>query len=240
MSFETRTLVPEPLPMPTGTPPSVAAQCGITEADWTRMLLDLLPVGAAWPREPDTTLMRFWSAVAIEPTRIQGRDCDLLAESYPCGAEELLADWERAVGLPNECTELVPWTVAERQALVCAWLAMAGGQSIAYFTGLAALFGYTITITEHRPFRMGAAQAGCTAANNCPFWWIVSVEGVPRTTPRAGCTRAGEPPCGTGALIIECLFNLFKPAHTTVTFRYPAPAMRATPAAEEARHAYDA
>lgn len=207
----------------TGMPPAVAAQCGISEADWTRMLMDLLPVGAAWPRDPDTTLMRFWSAVAIEPTRIQGRDCDLLAESYPCGAVELLDEWEAAVGLPNECTELLTLTVAERQALVCAWLAMQGGQSIAYFEWLADLFGYTITVEEHFPFRVGAAQAGCTTANDCPFWWTVSVSDVPRTTPRAGCTRAGEPPCGSGASVLECLIRLFAPAHTTVTFRYPAP-----------------
>jgi uncharacterized protein YmfQ (DUF2313 family) len=222
MWTETRALDLEPMAVPTGMPPSVAAHCGLTEDEWTRMLLDLLPVGWAWPREPETTLMRFWSAVAIEPTRIQARDCDLLAESYPCGAVELLPEWEAAVGLPNECTELIQWTLAERQALVCAWLAMQGGQSIAYFTALAALFGYTITIDEHiPPARAGAAQAGCATAGSCPFWWTVAVDDVPRTTPRAGCTRAGEPPCGSGASIIECLLRLFAPAHTTVTFRYP-------------------
>jgi uncharacterized protein YmfQ (DUF2313 family) len=239
MSTDPQAFVPPPIPVPPGLPPDVAAQCGITADDWTRMLVDLLPVGAAWPRDPDTTLVRFWSAVAIEPTRIQGRDCDLLAESYPCGAEELLPDWEQAVGLPNECTELIDWTVAERQALVCAWLAMTGGQSIAYFVWLADLFGYTITIQEHFPFRTGTAHAGCAALTNCPFWWTVTVAGTPRTTPRAGCTRAGEPPCGTGASIIECLFRMFAPAHTTVTFRYPA-GTTAGPTRIGAAHAYDA
>jgi uncharacterized protein YmfQ (DUF2313 family) len=214
--------------LPAGTPPSVAALCGLTEAEWTHALLDLLPVGPAWPRELDTTLARFWSAVAIEPTRIQARDCDLLAESYPCGADELLEEWEAVVGLPNACTELVEWTVAERQELVCAWLAMRGGQSIAYYTWLADLFGYTITIDEHiPPARAGAAEAGCATAGSCPFWWTVDVADVPRTTPRAGCTRAGEPPCGAGASIIECLIRATAPAHTVVTFRYPAPEVHA-------------
>src|SRR4029453_4450080 len=121
-----RGVVPPSSALPTGTPPDVAAHCGITEDEWTRMLLDLLPVGAAWPRGPDTTLMRFWSAVAIEPTRIQARDCDLLAESYPCGAVELLPEWEAAVGLPNECTEGLTLTLGGRHALVCPWLAHAG------------------------------------------------------------------------------------------------------------------
>jgi uncharacterized protein YmfQ (DUF2313 family) len=212
-----------PPAVPPGMPPNVAAHCGLTEAEWTRMLLDLLPVGWAWPREPETTIMRFWSAVAIESTRIQGRDCDLLAESYPCGAVELLPEWEAAVGLPNECTELVEWTVAERQALVCAWLAMQGGQSADYYIWLADLFGYTITIVEHFPYVAGQAEAGCAEIGACPFWWeVVSAGGTTMHLPEAGCIAAGEPPCGTGATILECLINLFKPAHTTVSFRYPA------------------
>jgi uncharacterized protein YmfQ (DUF2313 family) len=221
MSTDRRELALGAPTLPPGTPAAVVAQCGMTEDEWTRMLVDLLPVGAAWPRESDTVLWRFWSAVAIEPTRIQARDCDLLAESYPCGAVELLPEWEAAVGLPNECTELVQWTTAERQALVCAWLALQGGQSPAYYIWLAALFGYTVTVAEHFPARAGQARAGCAGATDCPFWWTVSVAGVPQTTPRAGCYRAGEPPCGSGANIIECLIRMFAPAHTTVTFRYP-------------------
>lgn len=234
-----RTLALGPAAPIPGTPPAVVALCGLSEDEWTRMLLDLLPRGAVWPRDPGTTLMRFWSAVAIEPTRIQRRDCDLLAESYPCGADELLPDWEAAVGLPNECTELIQWTVAERQALVCAWLAIRGGQSAAFYIWLADLFGYTITISEHFPARSGDARAGCAGATDCPFWWTVSVEGIPRTVPRAGCTRANEPPCGSGALIIECLIRMFAPAHTTVTFRYPQDFVP-TAHASEGSHVYDA
>lgn len=224
-----------PPALPSGTPPAVAALCGLTEDEWTRMLLDLLPRGVVWPRDPGTTLMRFWSAVAIEPTRIQARDCDLLAESYPCGAVELLPDWEAAVGLPNECTEGIDWTLAERQALVCAWLAMQGGQSAAYYVWLAGLFGYTITIVEHFPDRAGQAEAGCATIGSCPFWWeVVSADATTLRPPQAGCTAAGEPPCGTGVSILECLINLTKPAHTTVTFRYPPIRL------EEARHADNA
>jgi len=229
---------PGTVPILSGVPPAVAADCGITEAEWTRTLLDLLPRGVVWPRDPGTTLMRFWSAVAIEPTRIQARDCDLLAESYPCGAVELLPDWEAAVGLPNECTEGADWTVAERQALVCAWLAMQGGQSRAYYIWLANLFGYTITITEHFPYKVGLAEAGCASTMaDCIFWWTVTVEGVPLTLPIAGCRAAGEPPCGSGASIIECLIRLFAPAHTIVTFRYP---VEPRTAEEEPPHAQDA
>jgi uncharacterized protein YmfQ (DUF2313 family) len=218
---------------PSGTPPAVAAQCGIPVDDWTRMLLDLLPRGVVWPRDPETVLARFWSAVAIEPTRIQGRDCDLLAESYPCGAVELLPDWEAAIGLPNACTEGIAWTLAERQALVCAWLGMQGGQTPAYYIWLAGLFGYTITVVEHPPVPAGVAAVGCTTVGACPFWWeVVVADATTLRPPQVGCVAAGEPPCGSGASILECLIEMTKPAHTTVTFRYPLD--------EETRHAHDA
>jgi uncharacterized protein YmfQ (DUF2313 family) len=215
-------LPPAAPPPPAGSSPDVAALCALSADDWTRAIVDLLPLGAAWPRDPETTLVRFWSAVAIESTRIQERDCTLLAESYPCGAVELLPEWETLVGLPNECTQGLDLTLAERQALVCAWLAMQGGQSIAYYTWLAALFGYTITIDEHPPSQVGTAEAGCTFAGDTWFWWTVNVIGVPLTLPTAGCIGAGEPPCGSGAQILECLIRATAPAHTVVTFNYPA------------------
>ena len=210
-----------PPPPAAGSSPAVAALCTLSLEEWTRAICDLLPVGAAWPRDPETTLVKFWSAVAVESTRIQARDCTLLSEAYPCGSVELLPEWENLVGLPNECTEGLELTIAERQALVCAWLAMQGGQSRAYYTWLAALFGYEITITEHIPYQVGTAEAGCTFAGDTTFWWTVTVHGVPLTLPTAGCIGAGEPPCGSGASILECLIRATAPAHTVVTFNYP-------------------
>lgn len=214
--------LPAPTP-PTGIPVAVAALCGLDVEAWTRLALDLLPVGAAWPREPDTTLARFWSAVAEERVRIHARDCALLAEAYPCGADELLPEWERMLGLPNVCTARLTLTAAERRALVCVWLALRGGQSAAYFVWLAAIFGYDATVTEHFPSRVGLASAGCAPLGIRPFWWVVTVYGIPRTIPRAGRTQVGEPPCGPVAALVECLVTLFQPAHTLVTFRYPTP-----------------
>src|SRR5262245_35338319 len=156
MSPDARTPALAPLPA-SGLPASVAADCGIPEDEWTRTLLDLLPRGPVWPRDPDTVLYRFWAAVAVEAMRIQARDCDLLAEAYPCGAAELLADWERVLGLPDECTLGGDWTLTQRRTFVCAKLAAPGGQSRAFYVALAASYGYTITIVEHWPWRIGCA-----------------------------------------------------------------------------------
>jgi len=169
--------------------------------------------------------MRFWAAVAVEATRIQGRDCDLLAESYPCGADELLEDWERVCGLPDECTEGTEWTLAQRRALVCATLAALGGQSIAYYVQLAALYGYTISIEEHPPWRLGCMDF-CDVTVGIPVgWWTVTSPGLPVTHATVGCWYLGEPICVVeGADVLECIIRRAAPAHTIVTFDYSLPA----------------
>lgn len=213
---------PEWAAAPASVPPAVAASCGLTEDEWTRMLLDLLPRGAVWPREPDTTLMRFWSAVAIEPTRIQGRDCDLLAESFPCGATELLPDWERALGLPDECTQGIDWTIALRRAFVCAKLATPGGQTAAYYVALAAAYGFDVSVTEHWPWAMGCApMCDDTSIGNPGFWWTVNVSNVEITFTTVGCWELCDPLYMIpGADVLECVIRRDAPAHTVVNFSY--------------------
>jgi uncharacterized protein YmfQ (DUF2313 family) len=207
--------------VPTGTPPAVVALCGLTVDDWTRTLLDLLPRGIVWPRQPDTILARFWTAIADEMVAIQARDCDLLAESFPCGSNELLPDWERLVGLPDECTAGTDWPLTVRQAFVCAKLAAQGGASRAYFIALAASYGYAITITEHFPWRMGC-MSFCDARMGVPVgWWTVNCASLPVSHATVGCWRMGEPICViVGADVLECVIRRAAPANTIVTFSY--------------------
>jgi uncharacterized protein YmfQ (DUF2313 family) len=204
-------------PLASGPPPATPeamALCGLTADDFHAMLMDLLPVGPAWPREPGTVLSNFWYVPADVYTAVQANDCRLLDESYPCGAVDLLPEWAATVGLPDECT-LAYWPVPidQQQLLVCAKLAARGGQSRAYFIALAKAYGFTVTITEHRPWRLGLDQL-CppqTAPNSipqigaCEFWWEVNVESVGPFDPS----------------VLECVIRRAAPAHTTVTFNYP-------------------
>jgi uncharacterized protein YmfQ (DUF2313 family) len=63
----------------------------------------LLPPGDALAREPGSVLERLLTVPAAEWARVDGRVEALLAESDPARTAEMLADWERALGLPDEC-----------------------------------------------------------------------------------------------------------------------------------------
>jgi uncharacterized protein YmfQ (DUF2313 family) len=66
-------------------------------------LLGLLPPGDALVREPGSRLERLFSVPAAELARVDGRVEALLLESDPARTTEMLADWERALGLPDIC-----------------------------------------------------------------------------------------------------------------------------------------
>jgi uncharacterized protein YmfQ (DUF2313 family) len=202
-------------------PPEQLALCGLTGDDFRRLFLDLLPQGYAWSKWRGTVIYAVFDGAGQEPARVAGRDCDLLEESWPCGSTELLPDWERVCGLPDECTAGTAWPLATRRAFVCAKLAEQGGASPAYFIALAASYGFTITIEEHYPWRMGCTSF-CDVTVGIPwFWWEVICPDLPVTHLTMGCWQLGQPLCVIqGAAVLECVIRRAAPAHTLVTFRY--------------------
>ena len=80
-------------------------------------------------------------------------------ESDPRSTVELLPDWERNWGLPDPCYE-EPQSIAERQLALVMRMTMEGGQSRQFFIDVAAMIGYTITITEYRPFFIAMDRCG--------------------------------------------------------------------------------
>lgn len=203
--------------------PELEALCGLTPDDWLTVVLDLLPRGVVWPRERETTLAHFWLAICDALVAIQGRDCDLLAESYPCGSTELLSDWERVVGLPDECIpDLSGLSLTIQRQYVCARLATIGGQSATYYMALAAMYGFSISIIEQWPWQIGEATLcdGMTVGNP-GNWWIVSCSHLPITYITVGCWQlCDELYTAAGSDLLECIIRRAAPAHTIVTFSY--------------------
>lgn len=181
----------------------------------------LLPLGAAWPREPGATLTKMLFAQADEATRIHNRAVDLLDEADPRTTAELIGDWERVTGLPDACSAPYVTTLQERRAAVVARLTARGGQSRQFYIDLAASLGYAITITEFRPFRVGRNACGDPlCGEEWSFVWRVN---APETTVRyfrTGSSAAGEPLRTWGNELLECAIARVKPAHTLVQFGY--------------------
>lgn len=194
-----------------------------SQEEYRDALAALLPTGAAWPRDPQSVLMRFLASLSAELQRVDARAAQLLAETDPTSTTEMLADWERVVGLPDPCVTLAQ-TVAERRLALEGRLTAVGGQSRRFFLDLASRLGYTITIDEF-PSAAAATAAGITfSGDEWAHIWRVNVPTSVSITPfRAGAGAAGEPLRAWSNEVIECQFQRYKPAHTRVLFAYAAP-----------------
>ena len=201
---------------------------------WSR----LLPVGQAWPRHPESILARLLLGQSGVWGRIDGRAADLLElETDPRLTNELLPEWERAYGLPDECLA-EPLSIAERRRALIERMTLEGGQSRAFFIAAAAALGYSIEIVEYSPFMVGVSRIGDTRPNGLPheqyrweiappetrFYWTVKVGAVRMTWFRIGWGggQVGVDPHLRIALAtdLECLFRRWKPAHTEIVFNY--------------------
>lgn len=195
----------------------------VTESGWLAALQALLPPGRAFTREPDSVLTKVLGTLAVALLRAQLLLEDLLEQADPRRATSMLPDWERLLALPDLCTPAGQQLV-DRQRAAYQRLVELGGQSRAYFIGLAELLGESgLTITEF-------GRSGFIATSNCNaalysqpdrFTWRVN---IPRPalnarlmTCNSSCDSALQ---AYTPSVIECAFKRRKPAHTTVIFAY--------------------
>lgn len=168
-----------------------------TGEDYADAMQGLLPPGQAWPRAWDSALMlvvrgltRIWGDFEIRASKL------LEVESDPRITLELLPDWERNWGLPDPCYQS-PQSIYERQFALVRRMTIEGAQSREFFIGIAAEIGYTITISEYRPFFI--AMDGC---GDCRVYGA----GVTPTTPMRNqwgqliMDPNGDQPVAQGAL----------------------------------------
>jgi uncharacterized protein YmfQ (DUF2313 family) len=130
-------------------------------SDYTEAFLSMLPQGQAWPKHaPGSVLVQGITGLCDYWGFVDGRAADLLEiESDPRQTVELLPDWERNWGLPDPCYA-EPQTIGQRQLALVMRMTMQGAQSREFFIGIAAMLGYSITITEYRTFVVGIDRVG--------------------------------------------------------------------------------
>lgn len=201
-----------------------------------------MPTGTAWPRDPEAVLMRLVGGLGeIWGTKVDPRAADLLEiETDPRLTFEMLPEWERAFGLPDECLAEVI-SIEDRRKAVLNRMTTEGGQSRQFFFSVAAALGYNIAITEYSPFMCGVSRVGDTRTlapdypdDNAYYWetappeirfyWKVRVFGRRLTWFRCG-VDGGE--CGVDPMVrialatdLECVLRRWKPAHTKIVFDY--------------------
>lgn len=147
---------------------------------------------------------------------------NLSTEMFADTTVQALLDWERVYGLPDPCVTIAQ-TIEQRRAALVSKVAALGGQSRAYFIGIAISMGYPdATIDE---FQQMNCNSDCNAALNSEadtFYWQLnlpqSTGGVFYMDCNSDCNSALQ---SWGDEAIECRINKLKPAHTTALFAYP-------------------
>jgi uncharacterized protein YmfQ (DUF2313 family) len=129
--------------------------------DYRDAFLELLPQGQAWPKHTmESVLWQACDGLCNYWGTVDARAADLLEqESDPRKTIELLPDWERNWGLPDPCYQ-EPLTFGERQKALVQRMTIWGAQSRQFFIDIAASIGYTIGISEYRPFMVGIDRCG--------------------------------------------------------------------------------
>lgn len=193
----------------------------LTAKAYLAQLQGLLPPGPAWPRDDASTLTLLLASLADELARVDGRAEQLLSEADPRTTAELFGDWERVAGLPDACAEAFggSQTLAQRRAALVGRLTTVGGQTAAYYVGLAAALGYAISITE---FSVHTVLSDVDAALYDHAWrfaWQVNAA-LNAVTELTVIDTVADPLAAWGSALLECVIRRVAPAHTTVLFSY--------------------
>lgn len=179
-------------------------------AAYGRALKKLLPPGRIWRLTSESVLSKLFHGFGDELARVEQRGRDFIEETDPRTATETLSDWEQMLGLPDEDVQEIPTTDGERQTAIVQKLLRTGGQSPAYFEGLALACGWVVFVVEgygETVARCGTAECGDPMNGTAwAFVWRVDVDEV---LPNA--LSSDE---------LERVIQRVAPAHTIVFFNY--------------------
>jgi len=197
-------------------------------SDFRTALLNLLPRGRVWSRDPDGMpyqMAGVWAASFLRSAQAAG---NLIADAFPSSTVNLLPEWENTLGLPDPCAGESP-TVELRRAQVVARLTDNGGASVSYFVAFAKTLGYDITITQFAPARADFLCADEPVYD--PFWayvWRVNAGSVTVNYFAADVSYADDALATWGNAVLECEITARAPAHTIVLFAYDDVPQRVT------------
>lgn len=190
----------------------------MTAEHYAEQLKLLLPPGGAWPREAGANLPALIDGLAEEFERFDARAEDVFDELDPGTTAELLSDWERVAGLPDDCVT-VEQTDVERHSALVARLVNTGGQSRAYFIALADSVGHDIAITEFSPHDVNDDVEYPLYGDDWAHAWQVDAA-LFTVTELDVLSDVDDPLAAWQNETLECLIEDRKPAHTVIIFSY--------------------
>lgn len=192
-----------------------------TTDDYCQALQALIPTGRAWTRDPNSVQFAVLRSLAASFQRSDNDALSILSGAFPKTAIIMLTEWEKSLGLPDDCSIGEVDTIAKRQSAIISKLISTGGQSKSYFIGIAKALGYNITIKEYRQARAGLSVCGDGLnGDDWPFVWMVEGEETNISYARVGLSYCGDPLRSWGNRQLECRLSALSPSHTLVKFGY--------------------
>jgi len=194
----------------------------LNREDYLHLLKSLLPNGKAWEVSRTSFFYRILEAISDEFSRVQIRIEDLLNELNPAKTQEMLTDWEKLLGIPNECTgSISELTYQARKKLVYTYYTMTGGTRPEYYKELIKNFGFDIEVNEIKNFRTGLSSVG-QGLNNGLWRYAFEVRTLNAPVFRfsTGQNTVGDPLVVLSNDLIKCIIDENKPAHVAVIYTF--------------------
>lgn len=194
------------------------------------LIKDLFPQGWAWNIRDLSLIDKLLGAISTEFCRVEERAIKFSDELDPKTTFEMIDNWERLLGIPDECTPAdADPSLFERRVRICQKLVTGGGQSPAFFKEIASQLGYDadiIDVQNFKDFRVGEARVGDRLSNGSTpgtGWGYTFAIVAPAELTRA--FRVGQSTVGERLQIaendtLECVIQKFKPAHVNVLFSF--------------------
>lgn len=192
----------------------------------TGSLAAYFPSGNAWAAKdiPGTVFRLFLEGIASEFGRGALLDEEIRSGIIPDRTTMFIDEWERALGIPDDCFE-GRGTDEERRLDIVTKLASLGVQTAEDFVELAAIQGVECTISQNVPlgtftYTFEAADGGLTfglSEREIKFTIVVTFLNLP-----LGVTFPYQFPMPfltRNVSIVQCLFEKLKPANCAIQYR---------------------
>ncbi len=184
------------------------------------LILKLLPRGRAWTRDSDSWTFKFAWAMGEEFARLDARVRRLLKEIDPRYSDELLPEFEREYGLPDECS-VISSDIDQRRRDLIAQITASGGQSAQYFIDIFEEAGTPITITYSEPLRVGDRAGSRVRSRGYRHIWNVNIPSDSFNYFTVGTGVAGDYLVTvSNDTNVVCFLNKNKPAHTVINYTF--------------------
>lgn len=155
----------------------------------------LLPTGFAWPRDPNSVLMKFVRGLAGSLNEHHEFVAEAARQWQPATTVNRLAEWEDATGLPDTSFGLAQSEALRRKLLLARlrpvelFYENSSPAAPGSIVAICAWLGYVATVRYNTPLRCGRNRVGqCLGALNGRLWITVTLQTIPF---RVGVSRAG-------------------------------------------------